>query len=73
MKIELYNFLDNMIGDIEVSIFERLDNGKDRHLFIGYPDELKEHLELSFSTTRYKVFYIQQVQNDILFLTVIEE
>ena len=72
MTINLYDFLD-MVGNIEVSVFERLDSGKERPLFIGYPEELKEHLELSFSTTRYKVFFIPEAKNDLLTLTVVEE
>lgn len=72
MKINLYEFLD-MIGNIEVSVFERLDNGKERPLFIGYPEELQEHLKLAFSTTRYKVFFISEAKNDLLTLLVIEE
>ena len=72
MKFNLYDFLD-MVGDIEIYVYERLDNGKDRPLFIGYPEELKEHLELAFSTTCYKVFYFQQVENNVLSLLVVEE
>ena len=73
MKVNLYEFLD-MIGNIEVEISERLDNGKERPLCIGYPDEIKEHLELSFSTCRYQVFFISQIKKgEILELVVVDE
>lgn len=71
MKINLYDFL-GMVGNTEVSVFLRLDNGNDRPLFIGYPEELQEHLELSFSTFLYKVFFMN-VEDNLLILTVVEE
>lgn len=71
MKINLYDLL-GMVGNSEVSVFERLETGNDRPLFIGYPEELQEHLELSFSTFRYKVFFMIAKDN-LLVLTVVEE
>lgn len=72
MKINLWEFLD-MMGDIEVEIVERLNNGHDKTICIGYPDEIMEHLKLTYSTTRYKVFYINQMRHGILVLNVIED
>lgn len=73
MKINLYDFLDQMVGDIEIAIYERLDNLSERLLCIGYPEELQEHLKLTYSTTRYQVFYIQDIRHGILTLLVIAE
>lgn len=71
MKINLYDFL-GMVGNTEVSVHERLETGNERPLFIGYPEELQEHLELAYSTFRYKVFFINAKDN-LIELTVIEE
>ena len=72
MKIDLYDFLDQMVGDIEIAVHERSDTGRERLICIGYPEEIQEHLKLTYSTTRYQVFYIQDIRHGILKLLVIE-
>lgn len=71
MKLSLYELLD-VIGFVELYISEMLDNGKERDLIIGYPEEIKEYLELCNSTTRYEVVHFDSIKNEMLTLTVVE-
>lgn len=71
MKLSLYELLD-VIGFVELYISEMLDDGKEKPLVIGYPEEIKEHLELCCSTTRYEVVHFDSIKNEMLTLTVVE-
>ena len=71
MKLSLYELL-NVIGFIELYITEMLDSGKDIPLMIGFPDEVREHLELTYSTTRYEVVHFDSIKNEMLTITVVE-